>query len=91
MNDHPDLIVTRDARVTLRPTGAWTLDNAEAMERLCEGSLPANVATIDIGRVTALDTVGAWLFEKLLRRFSTTPAEVSLSGVSESRAGLMRR
>jgi phospholipid/cholesterol/gamma-HCH transport system permease protein len=90
LNDYPDLIVTRDAGVALRPTGSWTLDNAEAMERLCESPLPADVATIDISQVTALDTVGAWLFEKLSRRFSATPAEVSLSGVSESQAGLLR-
>ena len=90
MNDHPDLIVTHDARVTLRPTGAWTLDNAETLERLCESSLPTRIATIDISRVTALDTVGAWLFEKLLRRLSDAQAAISLSGVSEAQSGLMQ-
>src|SRR6185312_15355898 len=52
--------------------------------------LPAKVAAIDLSRVTALDTVGAWLFEKLLRRFSTPSAKASLVGVSESYAGLMQ-
>ena len=89
MTDQPDLTVARDGRVTLRPSGAWTLDNVEVLEQLCARPLPAEVAALDIDQVTALDTVGAWLLEKLSRRFST-PAKAVLAGVSESHAGLMR-
>jgi phospholipid/cholesterol/gamma-HCH transport system permease protein len=86
----PDLIVVDDGRVTLRPSGAWTVANVEALEQLCERRLPSDVATIDLSQVTALDTVGAWLFEKLSRRFSSASANVGLAGVSESYAGLIR-
>ena len=90
MVGQPDLAVVYGEHVTLRPSGAWTLDHVEALEALCAKSLPAEAAMLDISQVTALDTVGAWLFEKLLRRFSASSAKVSLVGVSEAQAGLMR-
>ena len=90
MTDAPDLIVIHNEPVTLRPSGAWTVANVERLEALCESRLPAEVATIDMSGVTALDTAGAWLFEKLLRRFSSASANVSLAGVSDSYSGLLR-
>jgi phospholipid/cholesterol/gamma-HCH transport system permease protein len=84
------LTATDDEHATLYPSGAWTVANVEALERLCEMPLPAKIAAIDLSRVTALDTVGAWLFEKLLRRFSTSSARISLVGVSESYSGLIQ-
>lgn len=89
MTDQPDLMVAHDGRVTLRPSGAWTLDHVEVLEQLCAKPLPADVSALDIGQVTALDTVGAWLLEKLSRRFSAS-TELALAGVSASQAGLMR-
>jgi phospholipid/cholesterol/gamma-HCH transport system permease protein len=86
----PDLIVVHDKHVTLRPSGDWTLANVEALEELCERQFPTEVATIDISQVTALDTVGAWLFEKLVRRLSSTSMPTSLVGVSGSYADLMK-
>ena len=83
--DLPDL--TED-RATLYPSGAWTLANVETLEKLCERKFP-EAATIDISRVTALDTVGAWLFEKLLRRLSSESVKAALVGVSESQSGMM--
>lgn len=90
MTDQPELTATEDEHATLYPSGAWTVANVDALERLCEMRLPATVATIDLSRVTALDTVGAWLFEKLLRRFSTASTRTSLVGVSESYSGLIQ-
>jgi len=86
----PDLIVVHDEHVTLRPSGAWTLANIEVLEQLCQRRLPSEVETIDISEVTELDTVGAWLSEKLSRQCSSASVNVSLTGVSESDAGLMR-
>ena len=88
--EQPDLAVVHGERVTLRPSGAWTLDHVEALEALCASQLPAETATLDVSRVTALDTVGAWLIEKLSRRFSVPTAKVSVLGLSASQAGLMR-
>jgi phospholipid/cholesterol/gamma-HCH transport system permease protein len=90
LTDQPELTATDDERTTLYPSGAWTVTNVEVLESLCAGPLPVKVAAIDLSRVTALDTVGAWLFEKLLRRFSTASARTSLVGVSESYVGLMQ-
>ena len=47
------------------------------------------MGAIDLSRVTALDTVGAWLFEKLARRFSTPSSKTSFVAVPETYAGLM--
>ena len=90
MSDQPELLVAQDESVTLRPRGPWTVAHSEVLEGLCTQPLPSAVAVIDLGGVTALDTVGAWLFEKLLRRFSSASTQVALVGVSESYAGLMR-
>ncbi|HET7884824.1 MAG TPA: ABC transporter permease [Bradyrhizobium sp.] len=88
--DRPDLIVNPDEPTALRPRGAWTLANVEILERLCERQPPAGIATINISQVTALDTIGAWLLEKLLRRSSAGSSNAVLTGVSASHAGLMR-
>jgi len=90
LTSRPELTVTDDEFATLCPSGAWTVANVEMLESLCQGHLPAKVTAIDLSRVTALDTVGAWLFEKLVRRFSTPSAKTSIVGVSESYAGLMQ-
>jgi phospholipid/cholesterol/gamma-HCH transport system permease protein len=90
LTDQPELTASGDERPTLRLSGAWTVANVEAIERLFESALPAQVGAIDLSRVTALDTVGAWVFEKLVRRFSTPSARTSLVGVPESYGGLMQ-
>ena len=90
MTDRPELIAINGERATLRASGAWTFANVEVLERLCESRFPAGIATLDISRVTALDTAGAWLFEKLLRRFSSASSKMTLAGVSDSYAGLVR-
>ena len=89
MTTQPNLTVDHGQRVTLHPSGAWTLANVEALEELCEGQVPEECAAIDISQVTALDTVGAWLFEKLARRFSPDSTQASLVGVSDAYADLM--
>jgi phospholipid/cholesterol/gamma-HCH transport system permease protein len=90
LTDTPQLTATDDEPATLCPSGAWTVAHVDMLEKLCEGVPPTRVASIDLSRVTALDTVGAWLFEKLARRSSTPLAKTSLVGVADSYAGLMR-
>jgi phospholipid/cholesterol/gamma-HCH transport system permease protein len=90
LTDAPDLIATADEVSTLHPTGAWTVANAEIIEGLCERASAHRVGAIDLSRVTALDTVGAWLFEKLARRFSTESTKTSFVEVPATYAGLMR-
>ena len=88
MTDVPELIATDDK--ILRPTGAWTVANAEILEELCERVPSPRAGTIDLSRVTALDTVGAWLFERLARRFSTPSSRMSFVAVPETYSGLMQ-
>jgi phospholipid/cholesterol/gamma-HCH transport system permease protein len=90
LTDGPDLIATDDEISTLSPVGAWTVTNVEVLEGLCERTSARRVGTIDLSRVTALDTVGAWLFEKLARRFSIPSFKTSFVGVPETYAGLMK-
>jgi phospholipid/cholesterol/gamma-HCH transport system permease protein len=89
LTDTPRLTATDDEPTTLQPSGAWTVANVEVLERLCDGAPSARARAIDFSRVTALDTVGAWLLEKLARRSSRSSAKTSLIGVSLSYAGLM--
>jgi phospholipid/cholesterol/gamma-HCH transport system permease protein len=89
LTDQPELIATDD-ETTLRPTGAWTLANVEVIEGLCERVAAPRVGTIDLSRVTALDTIGAWLLEKLARRSSMPSSKASFVAVPETYAGLMR-
>jgi phospholipid/cholesterol/gamma-HCH transport system permease protein len=90
LTDVPELIATNGQISTLHPTGAWTVANIEILEGLCERTSARHVGTIDLSRVTALDTVGAWLFEKLARRFSTSSSRTSFIGVPETYVGLMQ-
>ena len=86
----PQLTATGGEPVTLCPSGTWTVAHVETLEKLCDDLPPARARAIDLSRVTALDTVGAWLFEKLARRSSMPSAATALVGVSDSYAGLIR-
>jgi phospholipid/cholesterol/gamma-HCH transport system permease protein len=90
LTDAPELSATDGELSTLHPSGAWTVANVEVLEQLCEGSPTTRVSSIDLSRVTALDTVGAWLFEKMARRLARSAARPSFVGVSDSYSGLMR-
>ena len=88
MTDAPDLKrIGEEGCGTLRPSGAWTVTHIEALEALCEKVPPEAARAIDLRRVTALDTTGAWLVEKLARRSSGTRA--SLLDASETYAELL--
>jgi phospholipid/cholesterol/gamma-HCH transport system permease protein len=86
----PSLIATEQGSSALLARGAWTLANIELLERLCESVRHVQSGPIDLSGVTALDTVGAWLFEKLARRNAAGPSEPTFVGASPSYAGLLR-
>lgn len=90
MPNAPELTVVDGEVPTLQPRGTWTVANIEALENLCDRVAPARVERIDLSRVSRLDTIGAWLFEKLARRFSSSTSKVTFVGVSDSHAGLMQ-
>ncbi len=89
MSTAPELNVAEGEIPTLQAAGAWTVANVEVLENLCERTTAARIERIDLSRVGRLDTVGAWLFEKLARRFSSPASKVAFVGVPESYDGLM--
>jgi len=88
LTDTPSLITTERGARALSASGAWTVANVEQLERLCAGVSPELKETIDLSGVTALDTVGAWLFEKLARG-ATGSSEAIFVGASPAYAGLL--
>lgn len=87
--DTPTLQIVDGDPGVLRPGGAWTVANAEMLEHLCRSVQKPAPRVIDLGSVTALDTVGAWLFEKLARR-GGVQSEASFVEVPASYSGLLR-
>jgi len=88
--DAPTLELTGTEPNVLHPAGALTLANVEMLERLCQGVQPGVADIIDLSDVTSLDTIGAWLFEKLARRGTTQSTDAAFTGVSDTHAGLLQ-
>ena len=73
----------------LRPGGSWTAANVATLEALSNGVTAqldrSKTVKVDMTGVRELDTLGAWLLEKISRR--ATRAEVI--GVADNYAGLI--
>jgi len=77
----------------LRPAGSWTAANVVTLETLTAAAEPeldrsANVR-LDMTAVSELDTLGAWLLEKLSRRVATSGHRAEVVGVADNYAGLI--
>ena len=78
MTSPPLLTATPSGDVLeLRPGGAWTAANAATLEVLSSsitGELDrAKAVKLDMAGVRELDTLGAWLLEKISRRATARP------------------
>ena len=77
----------------LRPAGSWTASNAVALERLSNDIAPkldrAAAVKVDIAGVRELDTLGAWLLEKMSRRATAAGRRADIVGIAENYAGLI--
>jgi len=77
----------------LRPGGAWTAANAATLEVLSSsitGELDrAKAVKLDMAGVRELDTLGAWLLEKISRRAAVSGRPTDIVGVAENYAGLI--
>jgi len=77
----------------LRPGGAWTAANAATLEVLSSsitGELDrAKVVKLDMAGVRELDTLGAWLLEKISRRAAVSGRPADVVGVADNYAGLI--
>lgn len=73
--------------IELAAAGSWTVDHARDLDGLILETVRATPAdqpvTIDMRSVTALDTYGAWLMERLVRARESAPANTRLDGLPE--------
>ncbi|HWW46939.1 MAG TPA: MlaE family lipid ABC transporter permease subunit [Xanthobacteraceae bacterium] len=77
----------------LHPSGSWIAANASELERLSGAVAPqlqqAQSLLVDLAGVRELDTLGAWLLEKLSRQARSAGRRVEVVGVAENYAGLI--
>lgn len=82
-----------DGILELRPGGSWTAAHATILEKLIETVTPqldqAKSLKIDMAGVRELDTIGAWLLEKLSRRGGMTNQSTQVTGIADNFAGLI--
>jgi phospholipid/cholesterol/gamma-HCH transport system permease protein len=89
------LLATRstDDALEVSPSGPWTAANVVTMESLCDAAAPAlqqaKTVRIDMSGVGELDTLGAWLLEKIARRATQAGHPAQVAGVAENFAGLI--
>ena len=69
----------------LRPGGSWTAANAATLEFLSDAVAPqldrSGTVRLDMTEVRELDTLGAWLLEKMSRRVTTAGHRADVVGV----------
>ncbi|MFP5507040.1 MAG: MlaE family lipid ABC transporter permease subunit [Gammaproteobacteria bacterium] len=77
----------------IRCRGRWTVDALGAVTQRCEQlrGPDAGAVTVDGSGVTALDTAGAWLLQRLRLRLEAEGRAVSVEGLSAPFADLYQR
>jgi phospholipid/cholesterol/gamma-HCH transport system permease protein len=91
----PDLIYRAErGAARLTAAGAWTAATAPAIEALSDRAFQAartsKSVVVDIGAVVELDTYGAWLIERMVRRCRATGIEATATAIPERFQGLLR-
>jgi phospholipid/cholesterol/gamma-HCH transport system permease protein len=78
---------------TFFATGHWTAAHCALLERLTpaisKGTPSAQTVTIDVSRIEQLDTLGAWLLERLVRQCRAGRHEPVLVGIPDHLRGLL--
>ena len=73
-------------RLRLAPAGSWTAAHSQLLEQLVDGVAPqaahAKGLAIDMAGVQELDTLGAWLLERLLRSSNLSEPDAQFVGLS---------
>ena len=81
-------------RLELAAGGSWTAANAGELETLVDGvaqdAARARSVSIDMGGVRQFDTYGAWLLERLTRRWRGTGGVASIVGMPEHDRTLLK-
>jgi phospholipid/cholesterol/gamma-HCH transport system permease protein len=77
----------------LHPGGSWTAAHVASLEMLSEGVTTdldrSKSVKLDMNGLSELDTVGAWLLEKLSRRAASAGRRIEIVGVADNYAGLI--
>jgi phospholipid/cholesterol/gamma-HCH transport system permease protein len=77
----------------LRPGGSWIAANGAALEALSDGVTEqldrSKTVKVDMAEVRELDTLGAWLLERISRRATSAGHRTELVGVADNYAGLI--
>jgi phospholipid/cholesterol/gamma-HCH transport system permease protein len=77
----------------LRPGGSWTAANVTTLESLSDTVTPqldrSKSVKVDMTEVRELDTLGAWLLEKMSRRATSAGHRADVVGVADNYAGLI--
>ena len=90
----PQLTATASGDVLeLRPGGSWVAANVATLETL-SGAVTAELdrsktVRIDMAGVRELDTLGAWLLEKMSRRATAVGHRADVVGIADNYAGLI--
>ncbi|MDR6659238.1 phospholipid/cholesterol/gamma-HCH transport system permease protein [Tardiphaga robiniae] len=79
----------------LRPTGSWTVVNAATLEQLSASIAPqiarARLVTVNMSGVRELDTLGAWLIERLSRHLASGGQRARIVGAAEDYIDLIEK
>ncbi|QWG17113.1 MlaE family lipid ABC transporter permease subunit [Bradyrhizobium sediminis] len=77
----------------LHPGGSWTAANVTTLEALSDSVAAqldrSKAVKVDMAGVRELDTLGAWLIEKMSRRATAAGHRMEVVGVAENYAGLI--
>jgi phospholipid/cholesterol/gamma-HCH transport system permease protein len=94
VNSEPLLLATPSGdALELRPEGPWIAANVARLETLSR-SVGADVdrsraVTLDMSGISALDTLGAWILEKLSRKAASSGSPAEIVGVADHFSGLL--
>jgi len=92
----PTLTFSAAGGPTFVAAGDWTAAHSALLERLIPSvanmtPLAPAPATIDVSRIEQLDTLGAWLLERLTRQYRTEQREPALIGIPDHFRSLLER
>jgi phospholipid/cholesterol/gamma-HCH transport system permease protein len=89
---HAEWQIDASNRAVLSVSGSWTAGEAERLETLVDAALravPETARTIEAGGLVALDTLGAYLLEKL-RRGTSAGHDLGIEGLTAEQDFLLR-
>jgi len=81
-----------DQRLEFTAVGSWTTGYADTLQRLVSAAMPQTSTTrdmtINVAGISELDTLGAWLLERLSRTVAGGGMEASFVGLPDRYRGL---